>query len=353
VTPEPVTLRAQTTTALTLTVAQPLSPLWSIFENYRIRDLGVDVASLKRQAAHRDTAFQVTEAYFRVLQAERLVEVAKASVAQLKTQVDRARTFEAHGVMGRNDVLRAELGMASAEQRRIQSEGGVTLARGRLALLLGFPPSQALKVVEPGKSEDALPDSPTPAEVAQLALAERSEIRELSTRVEQARTGHRAAWSRMVPQVSAIASYQRNDGSSLSQPEAMFVGLNATWEVWEWGATYFGIREAGTRVHQAMAAERKVKDAIQLDAQAAAIGYQTSREALAVAEKSLAQAEENFRLVTKRYETSVATTFDVIDAESLVTQARAQLSTALYDSRIARAAIVRAIGRIPGAGSKR
>jgi outer membrane protein TolC len=350
ITPEPMTLRAQTTSSLNVILAQPLTPLWSIFENYRLKDLGVDVASLRRDSVRRESAFQVTEAYFRVLQAQRLVEVSNTSIAQVTAQVQRARAFEKQGVVGRNDVLRAELGLAAAQQRLIQMQGNLTLARGRLAMLLGFEAATPLEPVEPSDTALTLP-ADSAESVTQLALAERAELREVSARVGQARAGHRAMWSSMLPQVSAVASYQRSIGSTLAQGEDAYLGLVATWDVWEWGASYSGVREASVRVRQAETGEKKLRDAITLDAQAAFVTFVTAKEALTVAEKAVTQAEENFRLQTARYEAAAATTFDVLDAESLLTQARAQLSTARYDSLIARAGISRAIGRIPGEGT--
>ncbi|HEY2370357.1 MAG TPA: TolC family protein, partial [Polyangiaceae bacterium] len=62
---------------------------------------------------------------------------------------------------------------------------------------------------------------------------------------------------------------------------------------------------------------------------------------------SVASAEEHFRLVTKRYEANTTTSFDVVDAESLLTQARASLQTSTYDFLIARAALRRAMGESP------
>ena len=64
---------------------------------------------------------------------------------------------------------------------------------------------------------------------------------------------------------------------------------------------------------------------------------------------AVSQAEENFRIVTRKFEAAAATSFDVVDAEALVTQARGQVETALYDLLIARAALSRATGTpLPG-----
>ena len=66
----------------------------------------------------------------------------------------------------------------------------------------------------------------------------------------------------------------------------------------------------------------------------------------------MSEAEENFRIVTKKFENNAATSFDVVDAESLLTQARGQVQQSLYDYLVASAALQRATGApLPGEGT--
>ena len=79
---------------------------------------------------------------------------------------------------------------------------------------------------------------------------------------------------------------------------------------------------------------------------------QSSREALEVARTALTQAEENYRIVTKKFDANAATSFDVVDAEGLLTQSRGQVEQALYDYLIASAALQKATGApLPGEGT--
>lgn len=348
----PFVVREDTTTSLTVSVIQPITPLLAVHSGYRARDFGVDAARLHRKAVERDIAYQATEAYYRLLQAQRLAEVAATSVKQVEAQVTRARAFEKRGAIGRNDVLRAEIALARVTQRRIQADGAVTLASARLASVLGLPPGTEI-------TPTSAPDSPAPppsqtadAAVAQ-ALTGRGELGEVDARIAQARAGRNAAWTRLSPQLNAVASYSQISGSAFQEKETRFVGLLLTWDAWDWGSSYFGAREAAAQVRQAEAASAKVRDGVALDARAAHIAYSSSVEGLSVSQAAVAQAEENYRIESRRFEENANTTFDVLDAESLLTQARAQYQTALYDSHIAAANLDRAVGKLPdGAAAK-
>jgi outer membrane protein TolC len=342
---DPLTFRPQWTWSTSVTLAQPIGALWTVREANVLTKLGVDIAEIKRREARRDVAFQVTEAYYRLLQAKSMAAVAEKSVEQVTAQVKRARTFFERGAVARNDVLRAELGLAASQQRLIQANGMVSLARGRLATLMGRSPDTEVDPVDIAGEPTARPLLPV-GQAEQQAADTRFEIKEIAAHIEQATAGVRMAKSKMVPQVNAVANYTRQSQSLLGLPESWFVGATASWDIWEGGATYYGIDESKAQLAQAVAARRKAEDAIRLDARNAHVGVTTSTEALDVAKHAVEQAEENFRIEQRRYESTSNTSFDVLDAETQLTTARGQHQAALYDLIMAHANLDRAMGEI-------
>jgi outer membrane protein len=347
----PTVLRERNTTAVTVSVIQPVTPLLAIFEGFHLRDLGVDVAKIQRESTRREVTFLVTQAYYQLLEAQSLADVATKSVEQVGAQVKRASDLEAHGVLGRNDVLRTQIALASAQQRKIAADGMVTLAGARLAMAIGMPLSSSIRPTSvPAVAAAAVTFGIDDSQAA--ALHDRIELQEIDARLKQARAGRVAAWERLAPSVNLIGSWQRNTGSAFQEKESSYAGALLSWDVWDWGSTYYGGREASARVRQAEAGRTKARDLIALEARAAFVGFQGSLEAVRVAEAAVTSAEENYRIENRRYETAAATTFDVLDAESLLTGARAQYQTALYESWIASANLDRAMGRSPGAESE-
>jgi outer membrane protein len=320
-------VRAQHTFSFGVTLAQPLTSLWTVREANELAKLGVDVAEIKRKASRRDVAYQVTEAYYRLLQAKRMAEVAGKSVEQVTSQVQRARTFFEQGVVARNDVLRAELGLAASQQRLIQARGGVTLARGRLATLMGRAPDSDIDAAALDGVPAITPPVPA-AQAEQQAVASRLELKEIGVQGDMAQASVRMAKSKMLPQVNALANYTHAEGSAFQLKDSWFLGGMASWDIWEGGGTYYGIDEAKARVAQTTSARRKAEDMIRLD---------------------VVSAEENFRIEQKRYESTSNTSFDVLDAETQLTTARGQHQAAIYELLIAQSNLARAMGEIPSA----
>ncbi len=339
----PMRVRNQTTSSASVTISQALTPLWTIREAETLRSLGVDIAEVQAERARHDMVFQVTQAFYRALQAQGMAEIAEKSVAQINAQVTRAHAFFDQGMVGQNDVLRAELGLAAAKQRQIQTRGMVEMAKASLVSLLGLPASLPVELA--GVITQA-PSAPTPEgdTIEQLALKNRPELREIERRNAQARAAVRLAWSQMLPTIAAVGNYSINKGSAFQQEKAWYVGGVLQWDVWEWGSSYFKIDEAEAHSQQAKEMVNKIENLVRLDARNTTVTLSSSKEALLVASQAVRQAEENFRIENKRYEASQSTTFDVLDAETLLTTARTQEQQALYDYMIALASLTRVTG---------
>jgi outer membrane protein len=334
---------------VTATVTQPITPLFAIYDAFKVRELGVDVAVVRREARRREIAMRVVEGYYRLLQVGRLAEVAVASVDQLQAQLRQANSFHTNGLVSQDDVLRAQLAVAGAEQRLIQTRSRVALDRARLAVLMGMPADAAVEP-KPLPTDASLARDPVSLEDAErTAAAERVELRELDRRMQQADHDTRLAYLKLAPQVSVVGAYIHNEGSLFSQTNSAYVGGVASWDVWDWGTTTSGISEAKARARQAALARAKLAQGIRLEVRQAFVDVGAANEAMQVARVEVASADENFRLVKKRYEANAATSFDVVDAEALLTQARGQMQTALYDFVIARAALRAAMGSSPQA----
>ncbi len=345
------TVRDAFTWTAGVSLVQPITALLAIAQQYKIQELGVDVAAIRRAATRREVAFHTIESYYRLLEAERLAEVANASVTQLEAQQKQAQSQFDNGVIGKNDLLRAQLALASARQRLIQQGGQVILARGQLATVMGRSPDQAM---EPAAfAGDPPPLSETGVEAAEgRAASERLELRDLSRQIDQAHEGVSFAKAKLGPIVNAVGNYTHTGGSPFQQENAAYVGLAASWNVWDWGTTIGGIHEADAKLHQIVLAKRKLEDQVRLEARQAFVNAASARQARDVAREAVSQAEENFRIVTKKFDNNAATSFDVVDAEALLTQSRAQVEQALYDYLIASAALQKATGgALPGEGS--
>ena len=86
-------------------------------------------------------------------------------------------------------------------------------------------------------------------------------------------------------------------------------------------------------------------DKISLEVKQAFLRIQESEQNILTVEKAIEQAKENLRITEEQYKEQVATETDVLVAQTLLTETLTNYYNALYDFKIARAVLNRAIGQ--------
>jgi len=100
------------------------------------------------------------------------------------------------------------------------------------------------------------------------------------------------------------------------------------------------------KVIQAEDSKTQLIEGIILEVKQDYLNMLTAERNISVAEKAIEQAEENLRMNEERYKYQVATATDVLDAVTLLAQARVNYYSALSDFNIAKARLDRAMGRM-------
>jgi outer membrane protein len=330
------------------TVTQPVFTGGALINNFLLADLGVDIARVEFERTKLDLILNVKEAYYGVLTAEKGVEVAEQTVAQLESNLEMAQAFFDVGMTAKNDLLQVEVSMAQARQYLITAQNGLEVARAVFNTLLRRDIDEEVNLVE------VLEYVPMMVDVDRLteeAFQERPELKAAGLGVKSAKRGVGLAVSGLFPQASIVFNYERQgddyrvNGSYYEpDPDSWSVMGVARWKVWDWGKTVWGIGESKAKVFQAKCALEEFMDGVRLDVKQASLSVLEAEQNIQVAETAVSQAEENFRINEERYKGQVATSTDVLDALTLLTQARTNYYRALSDYNIAKARLARATG---------
>jgi len=332
---------------LTARVVQPLTPLWAIHQMAELAGLEVDVARVALERQRIELAYQVREVCLRLLQAQAGLSALDEAVASVQAHIERAQHFLDAGLIGRNDLLQAEVRLADLKGKRLEARHGIELALATLAMLLDLPADQEIHLQAPG-AEPVRAALPQLADAQAEAAASRPELRELNLRIQQAERGVKASWQGFIPSVSAMGQYQHNEGS-IMVPPAWTGGVVVDFNVWEWGASYYATEEAEAGLARARVGREELARGIDLQVRTAWLKIKETAEKIEIARSAVAQAEEQLRLEQQRYEVQQAASTDVLDAQTRLTQARVTADSAAIERRIAFAALDKAIGREPRA----
>jgi len=328
---------------------QPIFTGGSRYWSYRLARLGVDLSRVSLELAKQDLVLRVKEAYFNILKAEKIRQVALRSVEQLEAGVKVSKAFYDVGIIPKNDLLQTQVELAQARQDLTSAEVGLSVAKATFNTLLRRDVRMEVEV------EDILEYRPMEApfeECLGSARENRPELREVELNVKKAEKEVWLARGEYFPTVGLSFDYERVgddpgvSGSRFEDEDSWNINAYARWTFWQWGKKRQLVREKQSRLIQAKDAMVEVEDGISLEVKDAYLRLREARDKIGVAEVAVEQAEENFRINAERFKEQVATTTEVLDAQTLLTRAKSNYFNALSDYNIAWARLDRAMGLI-------
>jgi len=333
----------------TIEARQPLFAGGGIIANYQASRIGEDAARMEETAKRQDVVRDVKIAYFDILRAQRIMETARQSVEMLAAHRDVASNYFKVGMIPKNDLLYAEVELANGKQTLIKAQNAVELAKARFNTVLKrkiFTPVEIVDILQYTPLEKQLDDC------LEIASQNRPELKISALKARQAGKMVRLAQSEYLPALSLVGNYSRFgdnpsvSGSDFKDSENWYVMGVASWNFWEWGRTKFRVDASRARENQALDAEKELNDQIALEIKNAYLNLQEAEKQIDVSQKVIEQAEENFRITQERFGERIATTTEVLDAQTLLTRARAEYANALGDFNISHARLQRAMGVI-------
>jgi outer membrane protein TolC len=345
-TPE-IQIRDKNTTQYSATIVQPITGLWTAYAGYKAQASAQKASQFQEKATKNDVIVAVTDAYIQALEAQRMVSIAEAGFKVIEAHTAKARRFFENKLIARNDVLEAEVRKAEAKGQLIQAEGGAKLARANLAYQIGLPSD---KEIWPEELDiKLLPDNTAPS----YGPEQRPELAVIRSRIEQADAGESAARSRMLPEINAFFKWQGSEGLYIEPDKAWMGGVMLSWNIWDWGSTYYDLDAAQARVLQAKSAQIKAKEGMRLEILQTKVELDTSRTQLDVASGAVAQAEMNLESVQRRFEVQSIGSTEVLDAQTLLDRVRFNEARAKYSVSRAYVKLRRAQGLdpVPSEGS--
>lgn len=315
---------------------------YTLFDQFRRYNAGkqaknaVEQAELGTEEARQRIRVEAISRFYGVLLAEQKRDVAAESVRSAEADAKAMRDRLEQGLLVESDYLATDVQLASWQQRLIEAEGDVAIARAALATLLQRPLEQTLAL------EGSIPTRPFPAsnlsdDIA-TALEQRAEVRIAASASANAELQIGTARGSLLPRADAFASW----GASRGNPDHA-IGVVLGVDLFD-GAKYARIAESRAALNGARAEEQMVRDRVTMEVVAAWHRVQTARERVEVATKATERAAAASRIIRDRYENGLTTITEQLRAQTALLAARLDLLAARYDYAVGHAELLRATG---------
>jgi outer membrane protein TolC len=337
--------RDRSTNTFTATVAQPVLGLLHLSQERAALGSTADAAQESVKVVQAGVAEQVQIEYLRMFEARALAETARAAERDLEEEASVMDARRKIGVATDADVLRIRVAIANARQQEIQARAQERTSRATLLAALGRPPDdRSVEFAEPASLLAASALQQSLHDAVEQGLARRPEMVSTRLQSQSARQRARARLLSLLPEVNLEAGYVYIRGQELAPRSSTFVGVRADWAAFEWGATFYDQRAAERQSAAAAAEEEGARRRIGTEVAIRMAQADAANSAVEVAQTAIASAEEARRVTDALVKAGSATTTDLLDAQSALTQARLNLVRARYEQAIARVALARAVG---------
>ena len=329
---------AVTDVSTTLSVEQPVFQPMAL-SGRRAARAGARAARLGEQRTGQVVAFEVLRAYYGARLAADRVAVLGESLEAARQTLGQVEKLRREGVVTVVDEQLARSRASELEAAVASSRAAASAAADLLLHLLGEEPGAAVE----------LTDSLTLPEPAPSDSAERADIRALRAGLEAQEANVLRARSQWLPAVGAFGNldWHDNDFGVANGPRHWTAGVVVRW------SPFRGLSDVGL-LHRAQAdretaraqlesAERRAR----AEVRAAAAEREAAVAGFAAAEAALAQASQAARAAGSRYAEGAAVITELLAIRAAESSQRLARLQALYQARVADAALVLALGGTP------
>jgi outer membrane protein TolC len=309
-------------------------------------------AELDVEAARADARLEAARAFWALVTAGETEETLAKALESTEAHVRDLRSRLDQGLIPPNEVLSAEAQLSRQRVLAIEARNLRGVAEADLRRVIGEDSRTSIQpVVLSGEPTPIDPRSADPEALSQEARGLRPERRALASRVSAAQERRQAAAASGLPQVSIGAGYDYARPNPRIFPrveewrDSWDVSVNVSWALWDGGRRKAEEAEAaaGGRALAARAAEFDRQLAFELEQRR--LDADSAHAAIAAADDGVRAAVEARRVLGERFAAGVATSTEVLDADTAVLQARLDRTRAISAARLARARLDRAIGR--------
>lgn len=344
-----LTIETQNIYIAALSLEQPLFAGGKIISYNKMAKYAEELALHERETARQDIILATEEAYWQIVSVSnkrKLAESMVKLVEKLKSDVTRLKDA---GIATEADILTVSVKLNEAEIALLRATNGERLARMLLSEICGLPIEST-----PTLADELLEFPPLTESVKSYnniySIENRPEIKSLQSAIKIYNQKANIVLSDYLPQAAFTANYFATSPNIINGFNNRFKGM---WNVgvvlkipFNWGEGYHKIKSARAETRIAEYTLENVRREIELQIKQAIQNSEEAYKRLTLAYSSISVAEENLRNINIEFSEGLATSSNVLEAQTAWLLAHSTLIDARIDIILAEAYLKRTLGTL-------
>jgi len=295
-------------------------------------------------ATRTDFVLAVATSYYDVMKTRKSLEIAAANMERLTQYRNSVEKKVTIGELTKTSLLRAEGELSGSRSVYLKATNALKIARAALIRATGIEENFRLKETPLREEDKTMLEN-----LRDNAFAQRADLKSYDMNRNMAEEQVAFARGAFWPNAGLFAIYNRADqdptGATLNR-ESVLAGVSLTFPFFEGGLRMAELREAKARQRQAQLAYDDFRKSVDIELQAAYLDVQTQKGTLKFLEDQLVFAQDNYNAVMRQFDNGLATSLDVMDANSLLLSADNNVAEALYNYQLAQLKLKRSSGTL-------
>ena len=331
--------------SLGISVTQPLFTGGALSSAHGAARHAAAAGALNVERTEDQVRYDATEAYMALVAARAALVVTDGMLTQMRSHLSDVEALYEEGMLIESDLMLARVRMSEIELNHNRAGHLVGLAEAALSFAIGIDVDTVVEPVETLESGQVL--SGDLQSLTERALSSRPDLAAMEELVGAADNGVTRARAGYFPQLVLMGNY--NWDRPNREYEAEFYDhwsatLALQMNVFDWGGTSGRVSEARAGFTQAERMRDMFEDAVRLEVKRSYLTHNEVLESLAIAEEGLAHATEAMRVARESFRNGLATSSDVLEAQTALAHAEVNRIRAMTTLRVAEAGLVLAVG---------
>ncbi|MGD9928555.1 MAG: TolC family protein [Mangrovibacterium sp.] len=327
-----------------------ISASYTIFNGYRTKATynaaknNYDANTYRHESNKQDLTLNIIYAYYKTLQAERILTSAEEAVKNSKLHLEFAIAKQKAGMATRSDILKSEVELSNAELNKIKAANSLLAVKGNLNQLMGLASNNAIEIVDDLSELDGNRKS------YDLLLAEamnsRTEVKRFQLLLNAQQNYILVAKSEYYPSLNANANYNFAGAEITGMQQNWWLGMTLTIPVFKGFSTKARVTGEELALKGLEKDFEALKQQIGQEVWNAFLAVKESFEKIETSSKGLESARENLSISEGEYKEGVGSIIQLTDAQTTFVAAEQNYIQAVADYKISLAELKRTIGNL-------
>ncbi|MDE5566917.1 MAG: TolC family protein [Muribaculaceae bacterium] len=334
-----------------VTLTQPIYMGGKIVAMNKITRYAEHLAEQLNNSEAENVVYAVDAAYWMVVSLKSKQKLAQSYVNLLDTLQHNVKLMVDEGVATRSDLLSVDVKLNSAQVDLTKVDNGLSLARMALAQVCGLPVNTVFTLADEDlERADVTGDVANQYNMEEV-YSRRPDLRALEIGVNIAGQAKNVALSDMLPKVAVIGAYGFSNpnmfnGFAKRFNGAFSVGATVSIPIWHWGGNYNKYRAAKSEETIMKLRLSDARDLVDLQVNQASFKAQEAYKTYDMTSTNLAKADDNLRTANLAFKEGVATTDNVMEAQTAWLKAHSEQIDAMIDVYLCNTYLSKALGTL-------